>query len=211
MGISMKNDLLHLKKYCYCLVLWCDSTTYNYQYTLQQINWLYFKGKIKHYSYIKHDKDKNDITGELEKPHIHLVFNLFQQWTCGPMLKELGLPQDLCNKHIFCNSYNGYVKYLTHSNITSKSKQLYSLDDVFSDDKDYLANVTLNEVEEASECFINFCEWVHNYDKIITYYMAIQHMYELGKSNYMMFLSKQYNYLCTRLIDEHNRGMKYYD
>lgn len=87
----------------------------------------YPNGSDTHWAYIIHDKDTNEITGELIQPHLHTVIIYKTPRKSTTLSNYFNIPE-----HMFCQIYNrkGILEYLTHKN--ERSKVNYKTDEVVS-------------------------------------------------------------------------------
>lgn len=81
--------------------------------------------------WIRHDQDVNEETGELKKPHYHVVMKLKVNCTISALSKKLGIQENMIEP--VKKSLNGCLKYLIH----------------YGDDNKY--NYDPNEVQSNSD------------------------------------------------------------
>lgn len=79
-------------------------------------------------SWILHDKDVNEDTGELKKPHVHAVLSFKNPRTESGVAKSLGLEQRFCQA---CNNLEKSLQYLIHAN--DKDKHQYDISNIMGD------------------------------------------------------------------------------
>ena len=72
---------------------------------------------LDEYTYILHDKDVDRETGEILKPHIHLLWKYQDQRSLKVVSEEMGLPQNMIEK---IHSYNSSLIYLIHEKNSDK-------------------------------------------------------------------------------------------
>lgn len=81
------------------------------------------RDKISSYAYILHDKDILDNTGELKKPHYHIILLFHKQEHTKPILKLFKT-----NVYETIKNLNGCIQYLVHKGYDNKYQ--YNVDDV---------------------------------------------------------------------------------
>jgi len=96
---------------------------------------------IKEWHYILHDKDhKLDVSGELKKPHIHVMINFDNSYTAqyvANMFKER--PSQIST---IKTTWNNALAYLCHRTPSAKHKYQYDYDEIISSNhKAYLESV----------------------------------------------------------------------
>ena len=69
------------------------------------------------YTYIIHDKDVSMRTGELLKPHIHVLIRYSGQRSTKAVADDFGLPENMIEK---VHDYIGSLLYLVHAKNTDK-------------------------------------------------------------------------------------------
>lgn len=89
---------------------------------------------IKKWAYIKHDKDINEETKGIKKPHFHIVLQFDQLMPHTTIAKWLGIKHNYVEVPIGRNPFLDCVKYLTHESKKQQElgKFLYSDNEVFS-------------------------------------------------------------------------------
>ena len=84
---------------------------------------------IEHYAGVIHDKDEDEITGELKAPHTHIVLELRYPMTFRQVAGQIGMPeQTVCKIHQkkmqgngkWVVDIGGALSYLTHRNAPEK-------------------------------------------------------------------------------------------
>ena len=75
------------------------------------------KSTLDEYTYILHDRDVNTETGEVLKPHTHLLWRYSEQRSLNTVSEEVGLPQNMIEK---IHSYNNALVYLIHEKNSEK-------------------------------------------------------------------------------------------
>jgi len=141
------------------------------------------------YYFILHDKDINDKTGELERPHYHLVFTTAKRVRLGTILnrisKILKLSKILITIDVAFN-YNYHIRYLTH--LDDKEKYAYDPNLITTNDEKGLEYAQRSKTDKIdAETLIESCRQnksrialmrligIGNY---ITFYRAIDDIYK---------------------------------
>lgn len=137
--------------YNFIIVIYEDDENFKLQYANLTINYSSI--------YIKHDKDVDEETGELKKPHYHFVIKLKNAKTISALAKETLVPENLIEP--IKKSFDGSLRYLIH--FGRDDKYQYDVSEVKSFDDKLLArfnkcvNVELSEEDKVQsiEDFIN--------------------------------------------------------
>lgn len=89
---------------------------------------------IEKYAYIKHDKDIDPKTGELKKPHWHIVIQFRSQQVLSLVAKWFGITENYIEMPKGRNAFIECVKYLTHESTKEQNngKHHYVDDEVIS-------------------------------------------------------------------------------
>lgn len=89
---------------------------------------------IKDWCYIKHDKDISFETGEIKKPHFHIVLRFDASVAVDYVAKWFDIPPNFIDTPKGKNSFLNCVQYLTHESEKeqAKGKYLYPDEEVFS-------------------------------------------------------------------------------
>ena len=141
------------------------------------------------YYFILHDKDINDKTGELERPHYHLVFTTAKRVRLGTILnrisKILKIPKVVITIDLAFN-YNYHIRYLTH--LDDKNKYQYDQNDIKTNDEKGLVYAQRSKTDKIdADTLIESCRQtksrialmrligIGNY---ITFYRAIDDIYK---------------------------------
>jgi len=147
------------------------------------------------YYFILHDKDINNDTGEIERPHYHLVFTTAKRVRLGTILNRISKIL-LINKVLItidiAFNYNYHIRYLTH--LDDKEKYAYDPNLITTNDEKGLEYAQRSKTDKIdTETLIESCQQtksrialmrligIGNY---ITFYRAIDDIYkELVKDN----------------------------
>lgn len=146
-------------------------------------------------AYILHDKDLDE-TGNLKKPHWHVVINTGKNAIWNTSLADtLGLALNYIEQ---ARNMDRALQYLIHYNEADKHQ--YEIDEVYGSLKNRL-KMTMNAGErlegEKVEELINFIE---NYDGHLTITMFSKHCASVG----MWDVYRRSGSILNRIIDEHN-------
>jgi len=112
---------------------------------------------------ILHDKDVDE-SGNVKKPHYHIVVSFKNAMWNTAISKELGLPLNLIQQ---CRNEESALAYLIH--FLEENKHHYALDEVFgtSSLKKALKAVTEKETLSEGDKVIELLEMIENADKHI--------------------------------------------
>ena len=141
------------------------------------------------YYFILHDKDIDNDTGEIERPHYHLVFTTAKRVRLGTILnrisKILGINKIMITIDIAFN-YNYHIRYLTH--LDDQNKYQYDPNDIITNDEKGLEFAQRSRTDKIdTETLIESCGQtksrialmrligIGNY---ITFYRAIDDIYK---------------------------------
>ena len=102
------------KYYTFAMVLYKDSTTYDYNKVIN-----YIEKNFKYYAYIEHNKDDED-----NKIHTHVLMHFDNKRYNTAISKELGVPVN----YIVNANLIPYLRYLIH--FDDEEKHQYSADEV---------------------------------------------------------------------------------
>lgn len=111
---------------CFNLVIYEDDKNFDKQFFQIQ--------QTKSAIWIRHDKDINEESGELKKPHYHVVLKLKNGTTISALSKRLEVGENLIEP--VKKSLNGCLKYLIH--FKSDDKYEYDITEVKSNDDDLM-------------------------------------------------------------------------
>lgn len=95
---------------------------------------LYSYRLIKKFAYIKHDKDKNLETGELKKPHFHIVLQLNPDVSVNAIAKWFGISANFVDCPKGRDAFIQCCQYLTHESKKEQEagKHLYEYNEIKS-------------------------------------------------------------------------------
>ena len=102
------------KYYTFAMVLYKDSTSYDYKKIIK-----YIEKNYKYYAYIEHDKDEED-----KKKHTHVLVHFDNKRYNTGVAKELNIPSN----YVVNANLIPYLRYLIH--FDDEEKHQYSVDEV---------------------------------------------------------------------------------
>lgn len=102
------------KYYTFAMVLYKDSTSYNYKEIIK-----YIEKNFKYYAYIEHKAE-----GEKTKKHTHVLMHFDNKRYVTGVAKELGI----ASNYIINVNFVPYLRYLIH--FDDEDKIQYNIDDV---------------------------------------------------------------------------------
>lgn len=85
---------------------------------------------IKRFAYVKHDKDKNLETGELKKPHFHIVLQLNPDVSVNAIAKWFGISANFIDCPKGRDAFIQCVQYLTHESKKEQDAGKHLYDDI---------------------------------------------------------------------------------
>ena len=85
---------------------------------------------IKKWAYVKHDKDKNVETGELKKPHFHIVLQLNPDVSVNAIAKWFGISSNFIDCPKGRDAFIQCVQYLTHESKKEQDAGKHLYDDI---------------------------------------------------------------------------------
>lgn len=126
-------------------------------------NYLSSQDNILFYSFIKHDKDINDL-GELERVHYHLVIKYNNTYSKNTVINDIAKSL-MVNRNIISNriglDFILSVQYLIHQN--NKEKYQYDILDIWTNDVNEMFSIL--------------------YDSVSSYDLDIDYLLELVRDN----------------------------
>lgn len=121
-ALSSQSRIFHI-------VLYPDSTLYDTTFVLSDL--VVNLNSVVQYAYCLHDKDLGD-SGDLLKPHYHLVLKCKYPVKYSDVCTKLGLPESAINLPVSSHrqSFRSMVRYLIHAD--SPKKFQYAFEDIIS-------------------------------------------------------------------------------
>ena len=178
-----------IRSRCYHLIL--------YDEDLSHKNAIDYIQKNYDYCLILHDKDFDEVTGELKKPHYHCILYFDNAVYKSSLAKQL----DILPNYIEVESLKKGLLYLVHYN--NKEKYQYSIDEVTGTLKDRLYTFLSNNIENESQCIKLILEFFNNSNYAISLSDFI--IYLVNNNLWSYYRRSQTTFL--RLLDEHNRAL----
>lgn len=183
--------------YKFIAVIYEDDKDFKTQFANLQINYSSI--------YILHDKDVDEETGELKKPHYHFIICLKNAKTISAISRETGINDNMIEP--IKKSYPGALRYLIH--FKDEFKYNYSKDEVHSLDdkllKDFYKYVDEDVSEEdKTEEIETFIDSSSTYVSIscLGKYVRTINRWDVFRRNITYF---------KMILDEHNRKFINYD
>lgn len=184
-------------------VIYPDSVSYDCEAVLQYVNSNF------DCAYILHDCDVIEETGEIKKPHYHLVF----RWASGSARtlasvgKEIGLPDEEIHSLQYCGNLDGALLYLVHDTDESKDKAQYSPDDVKGNLKARLLKIQKMNADgrEEDEVLGSLIQWIEEQPSHISTASFMRYCCESGTMDFYRKFQMGFH----RIIDEHNNYNKH--
>lgn len=152
----------------------------------------YIEKNLK-YAHILHDKDISIETGEILKPHIHVVLIFENARTVKSIAKELNIEENLIR---YMDTVKFAIRYLIHKD--QKEKYQYKKEDIRTNiDIDSYFKEKRNETEDIKK----IVEFIYSEDKYI-YFTEIMD-FVLSEDLYASY--RRGGNLISRIIEEHNK------
>lgn len=147
------------------------------------------------YAMILHDKDIDDLTGEIKKPHYHVVLR-FQnaKWNTS-LAEDLGITQNYIEES---RSLKRSLLYLIH--FYDEDKYQYKLNDVDGPLRKRLEEIIKNGEKTENEKMQELIDFIDNFDSEILIPQFIRYCVGIG---YTDVVRRDFNLLCP-IIEEHN-------
>lgn len=148
------------------------------------------RDKISSYAYILHDKDIDKSSGEIKKPHYHVVLIFHQATHIKPILK-------LFNTSVYetVKNINGCIQYLVHKGYDEKYQ--YSVEEVksFNLNVEKIINsfTVNNDIESGLIMLFDYVAYCDDIIELIEYAVK-NHLYSILKSNYNIIKDYFYHY-----------------
>lgn len=178
-----------IRSRCYHLILYDEDITHK--------NALDFIEKNFNYACILHDKDIDEVTGELKKQHYHVILYFDNPVYLSSLAKQLNIKSN----YIEVEELKKGLEYLIHKNNSDKFQ--YSIDEVFGTLKYKLYNYLNNNIENESQCVKLIISYFQ--DKLIPITLTDFILYLVENNLWSYYRRSQTTFL--RLLDEHNRSL----
>lgn len=176
----MKEE--NYKSYTFALILYRDSSNYDYNEVIDYITTTYQK-----YAYIEHEPE-----GEEKKKHTHVLLHFDNKRYRTSLSKELGIPIN----YIVKANLKPYLRYLIHYD--DEDKKQYTYDKVHGPLKIMLIDITKANSEEAN--FGEIVLYISQQERKITFHELTSYVLENG-----MYGAYRRNITAIKtLLKEHN-------
>lgn len=166
--------------------------------------------------WIRHDQDVNEETGELKKPHYHVVIKLKTNCTISALAKNLNVQENMIEP--VKKSLNGCLKYLIHYG--DDKKYNYDKEDVQSNSdklKTRFLDLVAKDTPEVEKIITiqEFIDTFPDFVKISTLskYAQKNNIWDAFRRNYAIIkdLANEHNAkLCGELYGYKNTNPDYY-
>ena len=173
------------KYYTFAMVLYKDSTCYDYYKVIN-----YIEKNYKYYAYIEHNEDIDD-----KKEHTHVLVHFDNKRYNTGVAKELNIPSN----YIVNANLIPYLRYLIH--FDDEDKKQYSVDDVKGTLQLRLKEIVSNNKKSETEQVSYIISFITDYKGWLTITDLSQFVLQSGcysafRRNYSFFKD---------LILDHNR------
>lgn len=173
------------KYYTFAMVLYKDSTTYDYYKVID-----YIEKNYKYYAYIEHKEDIDD-----KKDHTHVLMHFDNKRYNTGVSKELGVPFN----YIVNANLIPYLRYLIH--FDDEDKKQYSIDEVHGSLVPRLREIISSNKKTEVEQVSYIISFISDYKAFLTITDLSQFVLQNGcysafRRNYTFFKD---------LILDHNR------
>lgn len=142
-----------------------------------------FADAITSFAYILHDKDYTE-TGELKKPHYHLIMTFNKPMNTSTLLKafNVGVYRKIRNM-------NGCIQYLVHKGQLDKTQ--YSVNDIVAFNIDVVniienVNVTGEFELDGLSAILNYIKYNECSLTTLLDYVLKEHLYSVFRANYQI-------------------------
>ena len=143
-------------------------------------------------AYILHDSDTLD-TGELKKPHYHVVFTFPNPRYLSSVAEDLGIPENYIER---CLKLNSALRYLIHAD--NPDKYQYPLEAVGGSLKSKLEKLLVDVSEEAQ--ILSLIQFLDDTPAKVSYRDLL--VYACQNGYYSSF--RRLGYGMKLLLDDHN-------
>lgn len=157
-----------------------------------------------YYAYIIHDKDVNDDTGDLKKPHCHCLIEFKNKRTVKGvynLLNSLSLETRFIQP--VYKSENSVTRYLLH--LDDEDKYPYDFNEIQTNNPDRVKYHLLQEIDVNTQLNC-LCEFLNeNKEKYITTYELRLYAFNNG----FIDAFNKYFYQLSTILKEHNKDIDY--
>lgn len=184
---------LRERAYSFHLVLYPDSTDYQFWFTMQLIHQ---EAKIDSnfvYAYILHDQEKD------EKEHYHVCIKWNKQHSLKSVLDKFDLRRYNCTDGIpEIRKWRDMLNYIIHNTKNSKNKYQYPTSEVISNIDDVIKELRFKRDNQDS--FYQIYDFIQSEP-----YMTMSKVVEYCRHDqalHNVLVSRQYGYLISNLVKE---------
>ena len=149
-------------------------------------------------AYIVHDKDVNEVTGEIKKSHTHVVIRCDNAKWNTALSKDIGLVENYIQD---CRSYKNALMYLIHYN--DDTKEQYDIDCVQGSLKKKLRQILESDDKTEHEKASEIIDWIYMQDHEL--FISDLARYSISVGMWDVFRRAQY--IFTSIMAEHNTGL----
>lgn len=196
MGLNLKDRVN-----CFTLELYPESDTLQFDTLFEKVKSVEFYS-CKYYA-ILHDKDVFDKTGELKKPHYHLLVKLDNAISIDKIIKSLlnerGTQEAIENDFSIVKSFKGMVRYLIHKDDSDKHQ--YDMNDIITNDRNLSYYFNDNTIVENFQLITDIIKE----NKILTMRDLIYYCVESNNVIAMQYIQDN-AYLVSCLFKNYYRG-----
>lgn len=173
----------NIRTRCYGLILYKDSTEYNYDEVIS-----YIEKNIEKYAYIEHKAEEED-----KKPHTHIILYFNNKRWLSSLSQELGVSSNYFQEV----KLKPYLKYLIH--FDNEEKIQYSIDEVKGPLRYLLIDLISNKTTEQED-FVLIYDFITTYDGKLSFTEIVKFCM---KNNFYSCFRRNVNAIRI-LINEHN-------
>lgn len=175
------------KYYTFAMVLYKDSTSYDYNKVIN-----YIEKNYKYYAYIEHNEDIDD-----KKEHTHVLMHFDNKRYNTGISKELNVPSN----YIVHANLIPYLRYLIH--FDDEDKKQYSIEEVHGPLSNKLKDIISKDKKTESEQVAEIMSYIFESNEFL--YVTNVAQFVLNNGCYSAF---RRNYLFFKdLVLEHNRNI----
>lgn len=175
-----------IRSRCYHLIL--------YEEDISHKNAMDFIQKNFDYCCILHNKDFDEVTGEIKKAHYHYILYFDNPVYKSSLAKQL----DILPNYIEVESLKKGLLYLIHYN--NKEKYQYSIDEVSGTLKDKVYSYLSNNIENESQCVLVIINYLCSQERYVSLQEFVLYIVENNLWSY--YRRSQITFL--KLLQEHN-------
>ena len=173
------------KYYTFAMVLYKDSTSYDYDKIIT-----YIEKNYKYYAYIEHKAEKEET-----KPHTHVLLHFDNKRYNTGVAKELNIPSN----YIVHANLIPYLRYLIH--FDDEDKIQYNIEDVHGTLTSKLKDILSKDKKTESEQVAEIMSFIFESDKWL--YITDLAQFVLRSGTYSAF-RRNYNFFKDLILD-HNK------